>query len=77
MSRFPEHSNGTFVLSQRVSSFYHDLDYGLGWVWLVDFCLSSNFCEGVRVVRGDEAPIGGVAQVLFHGVRVIEVDVLV
>ena len=24
--RFPEHSNGTFVLSQRVSPFYHDLD---------------------------------------------------
>ena len=23
---FPEHSNGTFVLSQRVSPFYHDLD---------------------------------------------------
>ena len=24
--RFPVHSNGTFVLSQRVSPFYHDLD---------------------------------------------------
>ena len=27
--RFLEHSNGTFVLSQRVSAFYHDLDLGL------------------------------------------------
>ena len=30
-------------------------------------------CEGVRVVKGDEAPLGGVAQVNFHGVRVVEV----
>ena len=29
MYRFLEHSNGTFVLSQRVSPFYHDLDLGL------------------------------------------------
>ena len=28
MYRFPEHSNGTFVLSQRVSPFYI-LDWGL------------------------------------------------
>ena len=34
-------------------------------------------CEGVRIVRGNEAPIGGVAQVVFHGVPVVEVDVLV
>ena len=27
MNRFPEHSNGTFVLSQRVFPFY-ELDYG-------------------------------------------------
>ena len=27
--RFPEHSNGTFVLSQRVFPFYHDLVSGL------------------------------------------------
>ena len=40
--RFPEHSNWTFVLSQRVSPFFHDLD--LVWLgWLVDLCLSSNF----------------------------------
>ena len=32
MYRFPEHSNGTCFLSQRVSPFYHDLDLGLvGW----------------------------------------------
>ena len=35
--RFPEHSNGTFVLPQRVSPFYHDLDLGL--VGLVDWLL--------------------------------------
>ena len=29
-------------------------------------------CEGVRVVVGDEAPLGGVAQVVFHGVRVVD-----
>ena len=35
--RIPEHSNGTFVLSQRVSPFYHDLDLDL--VGLVDWLL--------------------------------------
>ena len=30
-------------------------------------------CEGVRVVIGDEAPLGGVAQVVLHGVRVVKV----
>ena len=34
-------------------------------------------CEGVRVVVGDEAPLGGVAQVIFHGVRVVEVGLQV
>ena len=34
-------------------------------------------CEGVRVVKGDEAPLGGVAQVLLHGVRVVEVSLQV
>ena len=33
------------------------------------------FCEGVRVVKGDEAPLGGVAQVILHGVRVVEIGV--
>ena len=32
-------------------------------------------CEGVRVVKGDEAPLGGVAQVILHGVRVVEIGV--
>ena len=36
-----------------------------------------SICEGVRVVVGDETPLGGVAQVVLDGVRVIEVDVLV
>ena len=36
-----------------------------------------NQCEGVRIVRGDEAPLGGVAQVVFHGAPVVEIDVLV
>ena len=35
-----------------------------------------DLCEGVRVVIGDEAPLGGVAQVL-HGVPVIEVSLQV
>ena len=39
--RFPEHSNGTFVLSQRVSPFYNWIRVWLGW--LVVFCLSRNF----------------------------------
>ena len=34
-------------------------------------------CEGVRVVVGDEAPLGGVAQVIFHSVRVVEVGLQV
>ena len=28
----------------------------------------------MRVVKGDEAPLGGVAQVVLHGVRVVEVS---
>ena len=31
----------------------------------------------MRIVRGDEAPLGGVAQVLLHGVRVVEVSLQV
>ena len=34
-------------------------------------------CEGVRVVVGDEAPLGGVTQVLLHGVQVVEVGLQV
>ena len=38
-------------------------------------------CEGVGDVVGDvvgvEAPLGGVAQVIFHGVRVVEVGLQV
>ena len=30
-------------------------------------------CEGVGDVVGVEAPLGGVAQVIFHGVQVVEV----
>ena len=29
----------------------------------------------MRVVKSDEAPLGGVAQVLLHGVRVVEIGV--
>ena len=40
--RFLEHSNGTFVLSQRVSPFF--MTWIRVWLsWLVDFCLPSNF----------------------------------
>ena len=35
------------------------------------------FSEGMRVVRGDEAPLGGVAQVILHGVPVVEVGLQV
>ena len=35
----------------------------------------NSFCEGVGDVVGVEAPLGGVAQVIFHGVRVVEVGV--
>ena len=34
-------------------------------------------CEGVSDVVGVEAPLGGVAQVIFHGVRVVEVGLQV
>ena len=34
-------------------------------------------CEGVGDVVGVEAPLGGVAQVIFHGVQVVEVRVQV
>ena len=34
-------------------------------------------CEGVRVVISDEAPLSGVAQVILHGVRVVEVSLQV
>ena len=34
-------------------------------------------CEGEGDVVGVEAPLGGVAQVIFHGVQVIEVNVQV
>ena len=44
-------------------------------------CLSSaqilTSCEGVGDVVGVEAPLGGVAQVIFHGVQVVEVGVQV
>ena len=34
-------------------------------------------CEGVGDVVSVEAPLGGVAQVIFHGVQVVEVGVQV
>ena len=34
-------------------------------------------CEGEGDVVGVKAPLGGVAQVIFHGVRVVEVGVQV
>ena len=35
------------------------------------------WCEGESGVVGVEAPLGGVAQVIFHGVQVVEVGVQV
>ena len=34
-------------------------------------------CEGLDDVVGVKAPLGGVAQVIFHGVQVVEVGVQV
>ena len=34
------------------------------------------FCEGVGDVVGVVTPLGGVAQVVFHGVKVVEVGVV-
>ena len=34
--------------------------------------LKSELCEGEGDVVGVEAPLGGVAQVIFHGVQVVE-----
>ena len=36
-----------------------------------------SLCEGEGDVVGVEAPLGGVAQVIFHGVQVVEVGVQV
>ena len=41
------------------------------------FVPKSNKCEGVRVVIDDEAPLDGVAQVILHRVRVVEVGLQV
>ena len=37
----------------------------------------SRSCEGEGDVVGVKAPLGGVAQVIFHGVQVVEVSVQV
>ena len=39
--------------------------------------LVQTICEGVGDVVGVEAPLGGVAQVIFHGVQVVAVGVQV
>ena len=39
--------------------------------------LSSSRCEGTDDVVGVKAPLRGVAQVVFHGVQVVEVGVQV
>ena len=41
------------------------------------FCHLSFVCEGLDDVVGVKAPLGGVAQVIFHGVQVVEVGVQV
>ena len=41
------------------------------------FSTMYGFCEGVGDVVGVVAPLGGVAQVIFHGVQVVEVGVQV
>ena len=39
--------------------------------------LFDKYCEGEGDVAGVKAPLGGVAQVIFHGVQVVEVGVQV
>ena len=39
--------------------------------------IRSTFCEGVGDVIGVDALLGGVAQVIFNGVQVVEVGVQV
>ena len=40
-------------------------------------CVAWHPCEGTDDVVGVKAPLGGVAQVVFHGVQVVEVGVQV
>ena len=51
--------------------------YCAGVVQHIRCLLFSSFCEGVGDVVGVEAPLGGVAKVVFHGVQVVEVGVQV
>ena len=44
---------------------------------MMDPACAAPECEGVGDVVGVEAPLGGVAQVIFHGVQVVEVGVQV
>ena len=39
-------------------------------------CVGCGKCEGVGDVVGVVTPLGGVAQVSFHGVKVVEVGVV-
>ena len=41
------------------------------------FETSTDKCEGVGDAVGVEAPLGGVAQVIFHGVQVVKVGLQV
>ena len=45
--------------------------------WCCFSYLSCFCCEGEGDVVGVKAPLGGVAQVIFHGVQVVEVGVQV
>ena len=53
--------------------------FGFGFFVGLDFLrlLRSIICEEVEDVVDVEAPLGGVAQVIFHGVRVVEVGLQV
>ena len=43
----------------------------------MSFCIQPTRCKGEGDVVRVEAPLGGVAQVIFHGVHVVEVGVQV
>ena len=48
------------------------------WFWLLRWGADGRKkCEGEGDVVGVKAPLGGVAQVIFHGVQVVEVGVQV
>ena len=55
----------------------YQVDLSSGSLCSLSIGSTSRKCEGVGDVVGVEAPLGGVVQVIFHGVQVVEVGVQV